>query len=88
MGGGSGSTEYRRDGLAGSQISFLSCWIDGGRDLALLLVFLDTAALGSVARALFSCSSRASKNAVDLDSSQHSSSMDNARASIFLAYFI
>lgn len=49
-------------------MSFLSLWIDGGRDFVLVLVDLDIAALGSVARALFSCSSRASKKAVDCES--------------------
>lgn len=39
--------------------------MDGGRDLALSLVVLDIAALGSVARALFSCSRRARRKAVD-----------------------
>ncbi len=46
-------------------MSFLICWIDGGLDLVLLLVLLEIVALGSVASALFSCSNRASKNAVD-----------------------
>ncbi len=46
-------------------MSFLICWIDGGLDLVLVLVHLVTAAFGSVARALFSCSNRASRKAVD-----------------------
>ena len=49
----------------GALTRFLRCWIDGGRDFALLLGVFDNPDLGSVAKALFSCSSRASRNVVD-----------------------
>ncbi len=69
MGGGSGINEYRREGLAGSFTSFLRCWMEGGRPLVPFLFLVDfalaSAAFGSVAKASFSCSSRARRNAVD-----------------------
>lgn len=69
MGGGSGTSEYRSEGFVGSFTSFLRCWMEGGRPLVpfgfLVDLALARAALGSVAKALFSCSSRARRNAVD-----------------------
>jgi hypothetical protein len=57
--------EYRSEGFAGSFTSFWSCWIDGGRDLLRFREICATVALGSVANALFSCSSLARRKAVD-----------------------
>ena len=67
MGGGSGTREYLSEGLVGSLTSFLRCWMDGGRAFVPFRVDLARAnlAFGSVARALFSCSSLARRKAVD-----------------------
>ncbi len=66
--------EYRRDEGVGSVTILFSCCMEGGRDLPLareLVVWaLAMPDFGFVARRLFSCSSRASNNAVDLEISR------------------
>lgn len=53
------------EGFVGALTRFFKCWIEGGRDFALLLWVFVNPDLGSVAMALFSCSSRARRKAVD-----------------------
>lgn len=64
--GGAGIIEYRSAGGVGPLISFFKCWILGGLDWLLFLACtFPSPDLGFVAKRLFSCSSRASRRAVD-----------------------